>query len=175
VPASRIQTRQVAGELLDRVRERLAELSGLDYTIYPRVGNVDAIRAEVLRHQYDVVFVDHLHRLDYEDERELSRHIVALKNLALDANCAVIVAAQYKKQLGNPRPHLTHLKGSSSIEQEANLVLSLWRPDDQTGHKGCDAKFMVQKNRDGASDFDIDMRFDDRRLKFVERITAHSI
>jgi replicative DNA helicase len=108
----------------------------------------------------DLVFVDYLQlmsmrRRSESREREVSEITKALKFVARDLCVPVIVTAQLYRGLecrGDKRPRLTDLRESSSIEQDADLVMLLYRAGcynrDEIEERGR-AEVIVAKNRLG--------------------------
>lgn len=87
----------------------------------------------------DVLFVDHIDRIDLErgdtEYSALKRLIRRLKELARDHGLVLLVASQMNREarkadrLGAYRaPQLHQMQGGGTKEQEADLVLGLWRP-----------------------------------------------
>lgn len=84
--------------------------------------------------QVQVVFLDYLQRFaptNQRDEevRRISKAVECFKNLAKDAGIAVVLLAQLNRDSDGKRPRLGHLKGSSTIEQEADAVILMFRPE----------------------------------------------
>lgn len=92
-----------------------------------------------------------------QEVAEISR---GLKFLARDLNIPVIALAQLNRRVetqerGDERPRLSDLRESGSLEQDADMVLILYRrflskPDDQELEK--QAEIIVAKNRQGPTD-----------------------
>jgi len=112
-----------------------------------------------------VIIVDYLQRLSYykqRNKRELEINYICreLKNMANEHNVCVIASSQLSREVerrsGWKRPLLTDLRDSGAIEQEADKVLFIYRPEyygfsvfeDDTPAYGL-AEIMVQKNRIG--------------------------
>jgi len=122
------------------------------------------IRRGARRHKVDFVVVDYLQLIKAIDERpkryeQIGETCRALKGLAEEMDIPVLVLAQLNRQLeigSRPRPpRLGDLRESGDIEQDADLVLLLHRPEG--GCKGVngdktdrDADLIVAKNRQGA-------------------------
>lgn len=71
-----------------------------------------------------------------------------LKALAGQAKCAVMIGAQLNREFGQGgEPALHHLKESSSIEQDSNIVAMLFDPEDKA--KPGARTLFVRKNRNG--------------------------
>lgn len=89
-------------------------------------------------------------------ENEVASVSRTLKALAKELKVPIVALAQLNRQLANrndPVPQLSDLRESGSIEQDADLVAFLHRPEyyDPTdlSLRG-DAKFIIAKNRHGA-------------------------
>jgi replicative DNA helicase len=122
-------------------------------------------RCERLRRQHglDLVVVDHLHLVDAgrridDDVKRLGEISRGLKSeLAMPLDVPVLAPAQLNR---NPNlrqdkiPQLSDLKGSSSIEQDSNVVILLHRPDyyDHESPRAGEADFIIAKNRNGPKD-----------------------
>ncbi|MCF8232624.1 MAG: replicative DNA helicase [Bacteroidales bacterium] len=102
-------------------------------------------------------------------EQEISTISRSLKSLAKELNVPVIVLSQLNRSVetrgGTKRPQLSDLRESGAIEQDADMVLFIYRPEyygmdeDENGYptKGW-AQLLVAKHRNGALR-DINLRF----------------
>jgi replicative DNA helicase len=100
------------------------------------VGIVAHARREHLRQPIDgAIIVDHLHLLRRKGDnivREIGEDTAALKGLAKDLNVPVIVLAQLSRALEsrtNKRPVMSDLRESGAIEQDADVIVFLYRDD----------------------------------------------
>lgn len=128
-------------------------------------------------HDIDVLIVDYLQLVEGENEKggnreqDISRVSRGLKSLAKELNIPVIALSQLSRKVeerpGNGKiPQLSDLRDSGSIEQDADLVAFLYRPEyykievdaDNQPTKGM-AKVIIAKNRHGALT-DVDLRFE---------------
>lgn len=119
-------------------------------------------RRQKRRYGLDLVIVDYLQRIHPEDSRVPREQQVAgiatrLKTIAREVNVPVICLAQLNRQVegqADKRPRLSHLRESGAIEQEADQVWFIHRPDyyelDDAKHTGL-AELYVEKNRAGAT------------------------
>ena len=111
-----------------------------------------------------VVIVDYLQLLsssNHRKNRELEVSYISreLKNMAKDHNVCVIASSQLSRALESryeKRPMLSDLRDSGAIEQDADKVLFIHRPDyydvteDDVGNDlVCVVEIMVAKNRNG--------------------------
>jgi replicative DNA helicase len=91
----------------------------------------------------------------------------ALKNMARELRVPVVACAQLSRAVearGEKRPQLSDLRESGSIEQEADLVMFLYREDDDNRS---DVKLYLAKHRNGPTG-EIDLYFRGDRTKFYE-------
>ncbi|HET9410350.1 MAG TPA: replicative DNA helicase [Candidatus Dormibacteraeota bacterium] len=86
--------------------------------------------------------------------QEISQISRALKLIARDLNVPVLALSQLSRaveQRGDKRPQLSDLRESGSIEQDADLVMFVYRDDyydPESEHKG-EAELIVSKHRNG--------------------------
>lgn len=182
IPADRIRT----GKLLTREWEQLHDKVGalakspffIDDT--PSISLFE-LRAKARRlkmqHNIDLIIVDYLQLMTVGgDQRMMNREqevsIISrgLKAIAKELNVPVIALSQLNRSVetrgGDRRPQLSDLRESGAIEQDADIVLFIHRPErfgileDEEGNstKGL-AQIIVAKHRNG--------EVGDVRLKFV--------
>ena len=118
-----------------------------------------ASRRLQLREHIDCVAVDYLSRIRSVEKAESVayelEHITnALKTLAKELEVPVLLAAQLNRDSARDEirdPRLTDLKSSGAIEQDADVVLLLWKDLDKNGDAliGSMVKYKVAKNRNG--------------------------
>jgi replicative DNA helicase len=141
----------IAGRLDDRQAQRIVDAQREFHPpieIETQAGlSVQQIAARARKHQQllqrkgrnlDIVVVDHLHLVRASDRyrgnrvAEITEISGGLKALAKDLNVAVVALAQLNRSVENRnsedrRPTLSDLRDSGSIEQDADLVLLLYR------------------------------------------------
>ncbi len=150
--------------------------------------NIFELRAKCRRmkqqHDIQLVIIDYLQLMTGSTEgkggnreQEIAGISRALKSLAKELNIPVIALSQLSRAVevrgGSKRPQLSDLRESGSIEQDADIVAFIYRPEyyqileDESGQslKGI-AEFIVAKHRHGALDT-VRMRFLDTFAKFV--------
>ncbi len=140
-----------------------------------------AITLAHARHKIQVAFVDYLQLIESEggDTREQEVSIISrrLKNLFKRLNIAGVVIAQLNRgnEHGNIRPpRLSDLRDSGQIEQDADVVMLIHRPDFycREAGKSPDGKvqIIIAKNRDGSREGDLTLRADLEHQGFVETV-----
>lgn len=90
-----------------------------------------------VEHGLDLIVVDYLQlargRTTDNRVQEVSEISQGLKNLARELKIPVLALSQLSRQVenrGSKRPQLSDLRESGSIEQDADVVMFLWREDD---------------------------------------------
>lgn len=137
------------------------EIHGLPLYIDTQSTTTMAIHAAVrrlkLEHQVDHVIVDYLQLLGNTGKHDNRAQAVganawALKMLATDFQIPVLLLSQFSRQSNKPgqqrEPDLTDLKESGDIENHANGVWFLHRPNNEDANQ-IPVKFMLPKQRDG--------------------------
>lgn len=140
-----------------------------------------------LKHQHDIqmIIIDYLQLMSGNTdgksgnrEQEISHISRSLKALAKDLNVPVIALSQLSRAVENransKRPQLSDLRESGSIEQDADMVLFIYRPEyykldtfeDDTPSKGM-AEIIFEKNRHG-SPGPVKVRFQAQYTKFSD-------
>jgi replicative DNA helicase len=90
-------------------------------------------------------------------EQEIAKISRGLKVLAKDINVPIIAAAQLNRgpeMRTEKRPQLADLRESGSIEQDADVVILLHRPDyyDKESPRSGEVDYIVAKSREGETD-----------------------
>lgn len=140
------------------------------------------IRWEIMRlrqkHPVDLLVVDYLTRLQPADPRaqrylQIGAMTGDLKRFALEFDLPVLCLAQLGRGAegkGETRPRLSHLRESGDIEQDADVVILLHRPErvdrDDPDVRG-KAFLYVEKNRNGPC-AEFELHFDGRTGRFTE-------
>ncbi len=153
--------------------------------------NIFELRAKCRRlkmqHDIQMVIIDYLQlmsggmegsRNGGNREQEISSISRALKGLAKELNVPIIALSQLSRAVevrgGSKRPQLSDLRESGAIEQDADIVTFIYRPEyyqimeDETGQslKGI-AEIIIAKHRNGALDT-VKLRFTDQFAKFSD-------
>ncbi|MEM7382809.1 MAG: replicative DNA helicase [Bacteroidota bacterium] len=137
------------------------------------------------KHEVQLIVVDYLQLMSGEAtrgsgnrEQEIAHISRALKSLAKELNVPIIALSQLSRAVetrgGNKKPLLSDLRESGSIEQDADMVLFLYRPEyygiteDDIGNpiQGL-AEVIVAKNRNGSLD-SVMLKFIGKYTKFTD-------
>jgi replicative DNA helicase len=107
-------------------------------------------------HQPDVIFIDYLQLIskrDHRDERAaLDEFLRSLVELAKKTNIAIVLLSQLNRegQKDQKEPDMTDLKGSGAIEQEAFVVIFVYKERKvKYGKETVRVFIKVAKNREG--------------------------
>lgn len=134
------------------------------------------------QHNIELIVIDYLQLMSGDSsknnsgnrEQEIASISRAMKNLAKELEIPVIALSQLSRAVesrgGDKRPQLSDLRESGSIEQDADMVMFLYRPDyygfseDENGQpvQGT-GEVIIAKHRNGA--------LDTIRLKFIGKFT----
>jgi replicative DNA helicase len=135
-------------------------------------------------HDIDLIFVDYLQLMtgagDTRGNREQEVSVISrsLKAVAKELDVPIIALSQLNRSVetrsGNKRPQLSDLRESGAIEQDADLVLFIHRPEkygfteDEDGNSLKNlAEIIVAKHRNGALG-DVPLKFRDEYAKYTE-------
>lgn len=169
VPLKTIKDRAWNAEQARMLRERAVVMRDWDLDVISGTVTVDQIRADQMRHNYDMIIIDHLHRMpDSEDRIQLERYVRSCKSLALDANCAVIALAQLSRREGFPEPTTNQLRGTDVLTQEPDWCVFVWRERDEFQRRQKGGKMIIGKARDGEADTSFEMYLDTDSMRFRE-------
>lgn len=126
-----------------------------------------------LEHNLSLLIVDYLQLVDpgrrYESRvQEVSVVSQSLKNLARELQVPVLSASQLSRAVehrGERKPQLADLRESGAIEQDADVVMFIYRPDVEVVSPTIPVKLLIAKHRNGPTG-EIDLLFKGDRIKF---------
>jgi replicative DNA helicase len=127
-------------------------------------------------HGLDLVVVDYLQlmsgRRTENRVQEISEISRGLKGLARELNVPVVALSQLSRAVesrADHRPMLSDLRESGSIEQDADIVMFIYREDkyDEDSEKKGIAEIIVAKHRNGPVG-SVNLRFFDRTARFAD-------
>lgn len=141
-------------------------------------------RKLVAQHGVELIIIDYLQLMSGDSsksgsgpgnrEQEIASISRSLKNIAKELNIPIIALSQLSRAVevrgGDKKPQLSDLRESGSIEQDADMVLFLYRPEyyginaDEEGNsvQGV-GEVIIAKHRNGS--------LDTARLKFIGKFT----
>ncbi|SDM26583.1 primary replicative DNA helicase [Siphonobacter aquaeclarae] len=140
-----------------------------------------------LKQQHDIqlIVIDYLQLMQGDSskgggnrEQEIASISRALKNLAKELNVPVIALSQLSRAVetrgGEKKPQLSDLRESGSIEQDADMVMFLYRPEyygitqDENGQPTTGVgEVIIGKNRSGSTET-VQLRFINKFTKFAD-------
>jgi len=141
VDAHRLRTGRIPTEDYSELTRAAGELSASKIFIDDTPGiSVMSLRSRArriqARHGLDMIVVDYLQLMTHPKaesrQQEISQISRSLKELARELKVPVIALSQLSRQVENrddKRPQLSDLRESGSIEQDADVVLLLFRPE----------------------------------------------
>lgn len=163
IPMDRLKKGELQDEEWGEVVNKTNSLSLSQLNIYDDIYSLKEIRSECrrlkLQKGLDVVFVDYLQLIENGSDTESRNENVSkisrgLKLLAKELDITVVALSQLSRApeaRNNHRPHLSDLRDSGSIEQDADMVLFLYR-DEYYNADSEDAgliEFIIAKHRNG--------------------------
>lgn len=172
-----------------QLHDRIGRLSKAPLFIDDTPGlNVFELRAKCRRmkqqHGIDMVVIDYLQLMQGGSinggnrEQEISSISRSIKSIAKELDIPIIALSQLSRMVetrgGDKRPMLSDLRESGAIEQDADLVSFIYRPEyygfteheDGLDTKGL-AEFIIAKHRHGALGT-VNMKFIARLAKFAD-------
>ncbi|MBV7440874.1 replicative DNA helicase [Weeksellaceae bacterium TAE3-ERU29] len=152
--------------------------------------NIFDLRAKcrrlVSQHGVKMIVIDYLQLMTSKDkstgtrEQEISAISRGLKAIAKELEVPVIALSQLSRSVetrgGSKRPLLSDLRESGAIEQDADIVSFIYRPEyykldtwDDEEHTPCEgqAEFIIAKHRNGALE-NIRLKFIAHQAKFAD-------
>ncbi|MEH6676153.1 replicative DNA helicase [Phenylobacterium sp.] len=141
ISSDRIRKGHVSREEMQRMLDVRAELGAIPLHIDPTGGiNIAKLCARARRHHrkhgIDLIVIDYLQLITTDHQKggnrvqEVSQITGALKALAKELNVPVIALSQLSRQVetrDDKRPQLSDLRESGSIEQDADVVMFVYR------------------------------------------------
>lgn len=194
VSGEKLKTGELSQDDWQNVNHSIAALDTDNIKIIDDVfhlnGIVNKAKMERLKNGVDFIIIDYLQLIDNKKkggsrEQEISEASRKLKLLAKDLNVPILALSQLSRAVetrgGDKRPMLSDLRESGAIEQDADIVMFLYRAqyygfiEDEHGNSTeGKAELIVAKNRSGSlANIELDFihnctRFDDpNKITFV--------
>lgn len=183
VDSWKITTGNLDEEDFRKIGEAMGELAEAPIYIDDTPGiSIMEMRTKARRLQMDqkvgLIIVDYLqlvHGRNLENRvQEVSEISQALKNLARELKIAVLACSQLSRaveQRGTRIPQLSDLRESGSIEQDSDVVMFLYRPDDEDRTS---VNLLIAKHRNGPTG-ELSLYFKGERTKFYEQETVRGV
>jgi replicative DNA helicase len=194
IPSDKLRKGQLTNAEWDHLNNKIIKLE--DAPIYiddtPAL-SIFELRAKCRRlkttKNIELIIIDYLQLMTTGEgvrggnrEQEISTISRALKSIAKELDVPIIALSQLSRNVesrgGIKKPQLSDLRDSGAIEQDADMVLFIYRPEyynitqDEDGNSTLGmAEINIAKHRNGALK-DIQLRFIDRLAKF-ENLTSH--
>ena len=161
VPHRKIQFNILGEDDLTKLSTALSKISNAPIFINDStnlsVGDIERIAMRWKKtHGLDFIIVDYMQLLKTPKKEkrvdEVSYLSRALKLMARRLDVVVIALSQLNREAekrADKRPSLHDLRESGSIEQDADVVILIWRKPDDKGLPSNEGEFIVAKNRDG--------------------------
>ncbi len=174
VDSWKLKTGRLDDDDFDRLQEAMGILADAPLFIDDTpAANILEMRTKARRlqveHGLSLLIVDYLqliHGRHLENRvQEVSEISQSLKNLARELKIPVLACSQLSRaveQRGTRKPQLADLRESGAIEQDADVVMFIWRPDID---KNEEVILDIQKHRNGPTG-QIDLMFKGERTKF---------
>lgn len=163
IEAGRLRAGRIAAQEWEKLGHATSRVSGLPLYIddapQPSIAHIRS-QCRKLKAQHGdlgLVFIDYLQLMDCESDnrvQELAKLTRKLKGLARELDCPVIALSQLSRAVEsrtNKRPMMSDLRESGGLEQDADLILMLYREEyyePDTAERGI-AEVIVSKQRNG--------------------------
>lgn len=188
IEGSKIKSGQLSPIEWEQLMARIKNLNGaplyIDDTPSLSISELQTKARRLVReHQVKFIIIDYLQLMNAAGmkfgsrEQEVSMISRSLKQLAKELNIPIVALSQLNRSVESrtdgKRPQLSDLRESGAIEQDADIVCFIHRPEyylrSDTDANGNDirgvAEFIVAKHRSGSVD-DIKMRFTAKYARF---------
>ena len=166
IDSLRLRSGEISDEELRDVVHAVDKLSGLKFFIDDTPGiSVMEMRSKARRLKneqgLDIIFIDYLQLMQGRESRtvdsrqqEISDISRSLKSLARELKVPVIALSQLSRSVelrAEKRPQLSDLRESGSLEQDADIVMFLYREEyyDRDTENNNLAELLISKNRNG--------------------------
>lgn len=192
LPAEKLKKGQLENHELQQMHVKIGKLSEAPLFIDDTPAlSIFELRAKCRRlkaqHDIQLIVIDYLQLMttggehgnrNGNREQEISTISRSLKSIAKELKVPVIALSQLSRAVetrgGDKKPQLSDLRESGAIEQDADMVLFIHRPEyygltvDAEGNSTAGvAEIIIAKHRNGAVG-SVNLRFIDRFAKFID-------
>jgi len=178
VDAWRLKTGKLSEQDFTKLSQAMGELADAPIFIDDTPGiTISEMRTKARRLQLEqgikLLIVDYLQLADpgrrYDNRvQEVSIISQGLKNLARELKIPVLAVSQLSRAVehrGERKPQLADLRESGAIEQDADVVMFLYRIDAEVTSNVIPTKLLIAKHRNGPMG-EIDLLFKGDRIRF---------
>jgi len=177
IDAWKLKTRKLSEDDLEKITEAMGQLGEAQIYIDDTPGiSIHEIRTKARRLQLEYglkfLIIDYLQLVDpgrrvESRVQEVSIVSQALKNLARELKIPVLALSQLSRAVehrGEKKPQLADLRESGAIEQDADVVMFIYRTEDEFSPTML-SKLLIAKHRNGPTG-EIDLLFRGDRIRF---------
>lgn len=159
VPYDQTQSGRIEPQYLGAVEKAETAIAAWNFDVMDdEETNPAKLRRWAVAGKYDLVIIDHLHRIEFEDRFAIEKTVRAIRNMAKRLEIPVLMLAQLSragdKKNPFPRPTLASLRETAVIEHEAARVGFFYRLREEGENGGWDrsdsTEFFYAKNRYGS-------------------------
>lgn len=191
VDSWKLRTGQLEEDDFERIGGVMDSLDKAKIYIDDSVGNtIVELRAKTRRlqmeHGLDLLIIDYLQLMTVDRKysisvtnrvQEISEISRALKGLSRELHIPIIALSQLSRAVElrtDKRPQLSDLRESGAIEQDADVVLMMYREDyyDELSDRPGMTDIFIRKHRNGPTGH-IELRFEKSRMRFYELDEQH--
>lgn len=163
IPIENIKNASLSDEQWIKVTKAASTFAASNIKIYDKTFKLGAIKSECrkikIKEGLDIVVIDHLQLIDSGEKnenrtQEISKITRKLKLMAKELDITLILLSQLSRApegRSDHRPMLSDLRESGSIEQDADVIMFLYR--DEYYHRDSESKGIIEcivaKNRNG--------------------------
>ena len=151
VSGTRIKRRTLSDEDFSKLADKADEVRSNNlHLIKASSMSVKDIATYARARRYEVIYIDYLSLIPAPGESEYAQVTYISKELhrlAQDSNISVVALSQLTRSPGNPTPSLNNLRSSGQLEQDADIVMFIYRenPKDLRSRR----ILRVAKNKEG--------------------------
>jgi replicative DNA helicase len=189
IESFKLETGNFSGEDFTQISEAMGELSELPIYIDDTPGlTVMEMRTKARRaahdHELGMIVVDYLQLMSGSSKRSMDNRVQeiseisrGLKLIARELNVPVIALSQLSRTVESRSPQipmLSDLRESGSIEQDADIVMFIYREDyyNPDTERQNITDLIIAKHRRGATG-SVELFFDKARVRFMSLDNKH--
>lgn len=139
VPANEIMYSRLVQEKIMRIHQTTSNIYNANIYFDERsntnISNIlSSVRSLKIKYGIDFVVVDYLQLVGVSDrgmnkEQQVAHVARSLKNLAKELDICIVLLSQLSRSQSDPVPRLSRLRDSGQIEEAADVVMFIYRPD----------------------------------------------